>query len=186
MPDLEERVAERTATDRGQLEPNGAQQARCRQPRQDALPRRRQPRPAAAAECGAALYRHAARAGRGTELGDLAHSIEASLKAVEEIMAALLDMSRIDAGALEAGNLHRLRLRDLDCRRSRSSSSRRREKADPPARSSTAPALPPTADRTLVARIVQNLVSNAIKYTRPGGAVLVGLPAARRRGCGST
>jgi CheY-like chemotaxis protein len=35
------------------------------------------------------------------------------------------------------------------------------------------------ADRTMVARIVQNLVSNAIKYTRPGGAVLVGC---RRRG----
>ena len=31
------------------------------------------------------------------------------------------------------------------------------------------------ADRTLVARIVQNLVSNAIKYTRPGGRVLVGV-----------
>jgi CheY-like chemotaxis protein/anti-sigma regulatory factor (Ser/Thr protein kinase) len=30
------------------------------------------------------------------------------------------------------------------------------------------------ADRTLVARIAQNLVSNAIKYTRPGGRVLVG------------
>lgn len=35
------------------------------------------------------------------------------------------------------------------------------------------------ADRTLVGRIVQNLVSNAIKYTMPGGKVLVGL---RRRG----
>src|SRR5690606_26474939 len=34
-------------------------------------------------------------------------------------------------------------------------------------------------DRMLVARVVQNLVSNAIKYTRPGGKVLVG---ARRRG----
>ena len=35
------------------------------------------------------------------------------------------------------------------------------------------------ADRALVGRIVQNLVSNAIKYTRPGGRVLVGC---RRRG----
>src|SRR5690606_19828286 len=35
------------------------------------------------------------------------------------------------------------------------------------------------ADRTLVGRIVQNLVSNAIKYTPPGGKVLVGV---RRRG----
>jgi len=35
------------------------------------------------------------------------------------------------------------------------------------------------ADRALVGRILQNLVSNAIKYTRPGGRVLVGC---RRRG----
>jgi CheY-like chemotaxis protein len=35
------------------------------------------------------------------------------------------------------------------------------------------------ADRTLTGRIVQNFVSNAIKYTRPGGRVLVGC---RRRG----
>jgi signal transduction histidine kinase len=34
-------------------------------------------------------------------------------------------------------------------------------------------------DRTLAGRIVQNLVSNAIKYTRPGGRVVVGC---RRRG----
>ena len=33
--------------------------------------------------------------------GGLAHSIEASLNAVEEIMSALLDMSRIDSGALK-------------------------------------------------------------------------------------
>ena len=35
------------------------------------------------------------------ESGALAHSIEASLNAVEEIMSALLDMSRIDSGALK-------------------------------------------------------------------------------------
>ena len=37
----------------------------------------------------------------GTGLGELAQSIEASLTAVEEIMSALLDISRIDSGALK-------------------------------------------------------------------------------------
>src|SRR5690554_3007069 len=37
----------------------------------------------------------------GTALGGLAHSIEASLHAVEEILTALLDISRIDSGALK-------------------------------------------------------------------------------------
>src|SRR5690606_32483213 len=35
------------------------------------------------------------------------------------------------------------------------------------------------SDRMLLARVIQNLVSNAVKYTRPGGRVLVGC---RRRG----
>ena len=63
-------------------------------------------------------------------------------------------------------------------RRSRSSSHRWR------GRSRSTLTLAPSgaaalSDRTLVGRIVQNLVSNAIKYTRPGGRVLVGC---RRRG----
>jgi signal transduction histidine kinase/CheY-like chemotaxis protein len=108
--------------------------------------------------------------------GELAHAIEASLNAVEEIMSALLDISRLDAGAftpapapfavnallrkvaLEFGPQARekhIRLRLVDAEATI------------------------MADRVLVARIVQNLVSNAIKYTRPGGRVLVG---GRRRG----
>jgi signal transduction histidine kinase/CheY-like chemotaxis protein len=112
----------------------------------------------------------------GSELGALAHSIEASLNAVEEIMSALLDMSRIDSGALKPQPAP-FRLRDLNQKIAVEFAPAAREKSirltlvD-----SSAVAL---ADRTMVARIVQNLVSNAIKYTRPGGAVLVGC---RRRG----
>ncbi len=106
----------------------------------------------------------------------LAHSIEASLNAVEEIMSALLDMSRIDSGALKPVS-GAFQIRDLI----------RKVAVEfaPPARErsiqlrlidSSAVAF---ADRSLVARIVQNLVSNAIKYTRPGGRVVVGV---RRRG----
>lgn len=112
----------------------------------------------------------------GGESEALAHSIEASLNAVEEIMSALLDMSRIDSGALtpQPGPFE---VRDLidkiavEFAPHASGKSIALKLVD-----SSAIAL---ADRTLVARIVQNLVSNAIKYTRPGGRVLVG---SRRRG----
>jgi len=112
----------------------------------------------------------------GSETGPLAHSIEASLNAVEEIMSALLDMSRIDSGALipQPGPFQ---LRDLMQKIAVEFGPLAREKSiELTLVGSSAVA---SADRTLVARIVQNLVSNAIKYTRPGGRVLVGC---RRRG----
>jgi len=91
-------------------------------------------------------------------------------------MSALLDMSRIDSGALKPQPAP-FRLRDLNQKIAVEFAPAAREKSirltlvD-----SSAIAF---ADRMMVARIVQNLVSNAIKYTRPGGAVLVGC---RRRG----
>jgi signal transduction histidine kinase len=112
----------------------------------------------------------------GGEMGSLARSIEASLNAVEEIMSALLDMSRIDSGALRPQPAP-FRLHDLIQKIAVEFGPAAREKSirltlvD-----SSAVAV---SDRAMVARIVQNLVSNAIKYTRPGGAVVVGC---RRRG----
>ncbi|WP_375450005.1 hybrid sensor histidine kinase/response regulator [uncultured Devosia sp.] len=113
---------------------------------------------------------------KSTSLGELANSIEASLTAVEDIMGALLDISRIDSGALKPVmgpvNAKDL-LRKIDVEfgplaRERSIALR--------IVASDATLL---VDRALIGRIVQNLVSNAIKYTAPGGKVLVGL---RRRG----
>ncbi|WP_449396746.1 PAS domain-containing protein [Devosia riboflavina] len=63
---LEGRVEERTADltrVNAELE-DRPRQGRCRQSRQDALSRSRQPRSAATAQCGAALYVHADRAGQ--------------------------------------------------------------------------------------------------------------------------
>ncbi|WDR02624.1 PAS-domain containing protein [Devosia algicola] len=113
---------------------------------------------------------------KSTGLGDLAHSIEASLTAVEDIMSALLDMSRIDSGALRPAPAP-VRVRDLLKKIEVEFGPMARERG-------VQLVVVPTkatviADRMLVGRILQNLASNAIKYTAPGGRVLVG---ARRRG----
>lgn len=113
---------------------------------------------------------------KSTGLADLANSIEASLTAVEDIMGALLDISRIDSGALKpapapvAGQdlLKKIEVEFGPMARERNISLR-----------IVATDAAIMIDRMLVGRIVQNLVSNAIKYTQPGGKVLVGL---RRRG----
>jgi signal transduction histidine kinase len=112
----------------------------------------------------------------GEKTQALARSIEASLNAVEEIMSALLDMSRIDSGALKPVT-GAFQIRDLIQKVAVEFAPLAAEKSIALTLvDSSAVAL---GDRTLVARIVQNLVSNAIKYTRPGGRVVVGV---RHRG----
>ncbi|MDB5585949.1 MAG: response regulator [Devosia sp.] len=113
---------------------------------------------------------------KSTSLAELANSIEASLTAVEDIMGALLDISRIDSGALKPvpgpvnaqDLLRKIEVEFGPMARERSIALK--------IVASDATVL---VDRALIGRIVQNLVSNAIKYTAPGGKVLVGL---RRRG----
>jgi CheY-like chemotaxis protein/two-component sensor histidine kinase len=102
-------------------------------------------------------------------------NVDAALDAVEDILSTVLDMSRIDAGAIKPelsgfavqelfDTLQReyqplAHDRGLELRFVRSSAVLK-------------------SDRKLLRRVLQNLVSNAIKYTRQGG-VLVGV---RRRG----
>ncbi|HTN64511.1 MAG TPA: hybrid sensor histidine kinase/response regulator, partial [Devosia sp.] len=113
---------------------------------------------------------------KSTSLAELANSIEASLTAVEDIMGALLDISRIDSGALKPvpgpvnarDLLRKIEVEFGPMARERSISLK-----------IVASETTVLVDRALIGRIVQNLVSNAIKYTAPGGKVLVGL---RRRG----
>ncbi len=109
------------------------------------------------------------------ELQPLARNVDASLEAVEEILNALLDISRLDTGALKAdigtfaiGNL----LQQL------------KVEFDPQAAAKglTLKVVPCSlyvrTDRRLLRRVLQNFLSNAVKYTR-GGRVLIGC---RRRG----
>lgn len=112
----------------------------------------------------------------GSALEPLARSIEASLTTVEEIMSALLDISRLDSGAVHPSPTV-FSARDLLDKVRVEFTPAAREKN---IRLRIAPSdVPIQSDRVMVGRIVQNLVSNAIKYTPAGGHVLVGM---RRRG----
>jgi Na+/proline symporter/signal transduction histidine kinase/ActR/RegA family two-component response regulator len=105
----------------------------------------------------------------GQPEGQLVRNVDQSLEAVEEILSALLDMSRLDAGAIKpdrskfaindilnqlrtefsvAAEEKQLRLTIMPCHRLVHS------------------------DRRLIRRILQNLLSNAIKYTSIGRVLM--------------
>ena len=106
---------------------------------------------------------------------DLAENIDASLDAVEEILTALLEISRLDGGALKP-EITAFRLDELMRQLQREFEPIAQEKGLKLVFMPTSLAL--RSDRRLLRRVLQNLVSNAIKYT-PNGKVLVGC---RRRG----
>lgn len=105
----------------------------------------------------------------------LAENVDASLDAVEEILTALLDISRLDTGAMKP-QWSSFRLDEMLRQLQREFEPVAAEKGL--RLRFVAPSLTVRSDRRLLRRLLQNLVSNAIKYT-PSGAVLVG---ARRQG----
>ncbi len=129
-----------------------------------------QPLNAARLYCSSLIERAA---GRST--AEAAHNIESALESVETILGEVLDISRLDAGAMKPEEttfrLDAL-LREVwnDFR--------------PLAREKgldllvVPSSLAVRSDRRMLRRLIQNLVSNAIKYTRKG-RVLIGV---RRRG----
>lgn len=112
---------------------------------------------------------------KGLEQAELAENVGASLNAVEEILSALLEISRLDGGKLQP-EITTFKIGDM--------LTQLQIEFDPIARAKgihltfVPSTLVVRSDRRLVRRLLQNLVSNAIKYTVKG-RVLVGI---RRRG----
>ncbi len=106
----------------------------------------------------------------------LAANIDASLEAVEEILGALLDISRLDTGAmkpdLSSFAIDEI-LSQLEVEFAPLAAGKGLKLTFIPS------SLTVRTDRRLLRRLLQNLVSNAVKYT-PRGRVLVG--CRRRRG----
>jgi signal transduction histidine kinase len=106
----------------------------------------------------------------GGEDSRLVENIDDSLEAIEEILGALLDISRLDAGAMttsvtsfKVGDL----MRSLEIEFAPIARAKGLQLTFVPS------SLPVESDRVLLRRLLQNLISNAVKYT-PRGRVLVG------------
>ncbi|HTN33477.1 MAG TPA: PAS domain-containing hybrid sensor histidine kinase/response regulator, partial [Marinobacter sp.] len=111
-------------------------------------------------------------AGKSTngEIKDLAEHIDSSLGAAEEIISTLLDISKLDAGALEP-DINAFPVNDILRHLANDFSAIAKDQG------LELRVIPSTAwvrsDSKLLRRVVQNFLSNAIRYT-PSGRILLG------------
>ena len=108
--------------------------------------------------------------------GAIVRNVDAALEAVEDILSTVLDISRLDAGAIKP-EISSFDVQDLFDALSREYAPAAAEKGVELTFVASSVVL--RSDRKLLRRILQNLVSNAIKYT-PSGRIVVGV----RRGAG--
>ena len=116
--------------------------------------------------------------GDAEEQARLASRVDASLRAAEELLDGLLDVSRLDAGVLQpqwsdfdAAEL----LRELQAQYTPTAAQRGLA-----LRIHAPDVMPVRSDRRLLRRALQNFIGNALRYAQSGGVLL----AARRRGDG--
>jgi signal transduction histidine kinase/ActR/RegA family two-component response regulator len=110
-----------------------------------------------------------------TEAQTLIENIEASTAAMELLFNALLDISRLDAGTIEAHPVHfplQKMLRDLEQQFGAVAAEKRLRLRFRPCDITL------YSDPLLIERILVNLIANAIRYTDDGGVLV----ACRRRG----
>ena len=106
------------------------------------------------------------------------HNMMRSIEALDKSFGAILDISKLDAGAVEARH-QPFPIREV-FRRLQMSFSGQAEEAGLQLRFHTGSKVV-TSDPQLLERILGNLVQNGLRYSRPNGGVLV---AARHRGGG--
>ena len=106
----------------------------------------------------------------GGEDARLVGNIDDSLEAIEEILGALLDISRLDSGAMTP-SITSFRMSDL--MRSLEVEFKPVAQAKKLKLTFVPSTLAVSSDRVLLRRLLQNLISNAVKYT-PRGRVLIG------------
>ncbi|WP_411833244.1 NahK/ErcS family hybrid sensor histidine kinase/response regulator [Pseudoxanthomonas mexicana] len=117
----------------------------------------------------ARLFVSALRDSEGDEQRHLAERVDASLRAAEELLDGLLDVSRLDAGNLHAEisdfNAGEL-LRELAAQYAPVAAGRGLDLRV------HARTMPVRSDRRLLRRVLQNFLANALRYTRQGRIVL--------------
>ncbi|MCO5063417.1 MAG: hybrid sensor histidine kinase/response regulator [Rhizobiaceae bacterium] len=112
---------------------------------------------------------------RDRSVSEAANNIESSLDSVETILGAVLDISRLDAGAMTPSPS----VFELGALLKQIGTDFQPLALEKNLRLTLVPSsLRVSSDRNLLRRLIQNLVSNAIKYTRTG-RILVGV---RHRG----
>lgn len=109
------------------------------------------------------------------ETRQLVDNLDGSLKAAEELITAILDISKLDAGALEP-SITDFEISDLFTNLTADFTAMAKDKS---LRFRCRPSkLVVRSDQQMLRRILQNFLSNAIRYTQDGGILL----GCRRRG----